>query len=160
MMTEFELVNVWQGHPRYEELIGQIRNDATLREQMWLDAEHRFEEVPGKVWSVAAVRDGDHWVPAAWAAARVEGGALLCSDNYERRDYRGRGLYAQAYAHRHRTVVLQICLPARTFIFAQPRGLHEADGWVLTGLSKTSHAAGIPHDWWELRREPLEDLSG
>lgn len=149
---QFHLVNVQIGHPRYNSLIGQIRTDAELREQMWRDAEHRLEESPGKIWSLAIVREGDRWSPVAWAAARTESGVLLCSDNYERRGYRDRGLYAAAYAHRHATVVLPSGLPARTYIFAQPRALHEADGWASTGLSGTSDAAGIPHEWFEMDR--------
>lgn len=158
---EYQLVNVQLGDPGYEELIGQIRADAALREQMWQDAEHRLEESPDKIWSLVIVRVDDRWVPAAWAAARVVDGVLVCSDNYERRGFRGSdlgrdgwGFYPKAYAHRHVTVVVPSGLPAQTFIFAQPRALHEAGGWVATGLARTSHEADEPHPWLEMRRDP------
>lgn len=157
----FELVNVQTGHPRYEELIGQIRLDDQLRQQMWRDAEHRFTEHPDKIWSMALVRGGGRWVPAAWAAAQVVDGWLSCTDNYERPGFRGPdlgrigwGLYPEAYAYRHATVVTPSRLPARTFIFDQPCVLHEQDGWMYTGVTATSHEAGTPHDWWEMRRDP------
>ncbi|MGI5153488.1 hypothetical protein ACQEVC_45415 [Plantactinospora sp. CA-294935] len=90
------------GQPEYAELLDQIRSDTTLVAGMWDDAESRPDEldVPGTWWSVALV-DG---VPAAWCAARVEGGALRALCNYERAGYRGQGLYEVAYRERHRTV--------------------------------------------------------
>jgi hypothetical protein len=157
----FELVNVQIGHPRYEELVGQIRTDAALRQRMWLEAEHRFEELPGKVWSFVVVNVRGRWVPAAWAAARPVDGVLVCSDNYERPGFRGPdlgrigwGLYPEAYRWRHITMVLPLGLPARTFIFGQPRELHERDGWQVI-RSGTSHQVAEPHDWWELDRPPI-----
>lgn len=157
---QFVLVNVKIGHPRYEELIGQLRT-GPVRQQMWQDAEHELTEHPDKVWSMAIVAVGDRWVPAAWAAAQVIDGELVCSDNYERRGFRGPdlgspgwGLYPAAYTHRHATVVEPSGLPARTFIFKQPRVLHEQDGWYTTGETGVSRRTGVEHRWWELRREP------
>lgn len=148
-----DVATVEVGHPRYEELIGQIRGDAVLRGQMWADAEHELVERPGKVWTVVSVWEGGRWVPAAWAAAHVDGGLLRCSDNYERRGAgRARGLYRVAYRQRHRTVVGPSGLPAITYLFVQPIALHEADGWRRTGVAGTSHATGEAHDWWELWR--------
>lgn len=153
----FEVINIQIGHPRYEELIGQIRGNSTLLAQMWADAEHKLDEHPNKIWTVVVVADGDRKVPAAWAAAtvehRVDGPILRCSDNYEcRGPGRDHGLYAVAYAHRHRTVVEPAGIPAVTYLFAQPIARHEADGWYRT---TTCSDPGVePHDWWELRRKP------
>ncbi|MCX5070897.1 hypothetical protein OOJ91_34175 [Micromonospora lupini] len=147
-----DVILVRAGDSRYEELLGQIRTDQLLLAQMWADAEHRLDERPDKVWSVAIVHDGRGWVPAAWAAAVAEADVLRCSDNYERHGYRGRDLYAAAYAHRHATVVQPSGLPGETYLFAQPIPLHEADGWHRTGLSGVSVEAAEPHQWWQLRR--------
>jgi hypothetical protein len=143
----YEVLNLSIGDQRYDEILGQIRGDAYLRAQMWADAEHGFDEPPGKVWTVVVVRDHGRWVPAAWAAATVQhhGGqpVLRCSDNYERSG-RGRrlGLYPMAYRHRHVTVVAPSPYPALTYLFAGPLTLHEADGW------------------WELRRRPTVVVDG
>lgn len=117
---------------------------------MWADAESRPDEldVPGTRWTVALAGGG----LAAWCAASPAGGVLRCHSNFEVPAYRGRGLYGRAYRERHRAVVLPCGLLAVTYLFAQPIGLHEADGWVRTGVSGVSFAAGEPHAWWELRR--------
>ena len=147
-MIRHVVLSVRIGDERYEDLIGQIR----------ADAEHELDEQPGKAWAVVAVEGHGRWVPAAWAAATVEPGpggpVLRCSDNYERRGPgRLHGLYPIAYRHRHETVVAPSRLPGLTYLFAQPIGLHEADGWHRTGLTGTSRQPGIePHQWWELRR--------
>lgn len=157
---QHEVLNLSIGDERYEEVLGQIRDDADLRRQMWADAEHRFDEAPAKVWTVVVVRDRGPWAPAAWAAASVQHDGdepvLRCSDNYERRGPGRRwGLYPVAYRHRHITIVAPSPLPALTYLFDGPVRLHEADGWYRTGLSDTSCEPGInPHDWWELRRNP------
>ncbi len=39
---------------------------------------------------------------------------------------------------------------AVTYLFAAPIGLHEADGWLHTGVSGPGERDG--HIWWELRR--------
>ncbi|WBB94158.1 hypothetical protein [Verrucosispora sp. WMMC514] len=153
-MAPCELVNVAPGYPRYEELVGQIRTDPALLAAMWSDAEHRLIEHPRKVWSIATVREGGRWVPAAWACAVVDGNVLRCCDNYERPGYRDRGLYEAAYRHRHTTIVAPYPLAAITYLFAQPIGLHMADGWYHTGVRGVSTEAGVEHQWWKLRRDP------
>lgn len=152
-----EIVTVQWGDDRYAELIAPLRDDQVLVEQMWGDAEHRFEEHPAKRW-VFAVVDGE---PAAWAAATwtadSNGRPLLrCSDNYERRgpgrDYR---LYQLAYRRRQTSIVVpaaRVGVPAVTYLFEQPIALHEADGWVKTGSTGVSGEAGEKHQWWQLRR--------
>lgn len=150
-----EVITVEIGHQRYEDLIGRIRRDADLLAALWADAETRLEESPGKRWAVVAV-DGE---PVAWAAARVttiDGVlTLVCSDNYEARGVgRDRGLYQVAYRVRHATIVAPSPLPGVTYLYRQPRPLHEADGWQLTGVHGVSTDAGEPHEWWQLRRAP------
>lgn len=156
----YEVLNIRLGDERYEELIGQIRTDPGLLAEMWADAEHEVVEVPGKVWTVVLVEQGGRWVPAAWCAATVEqhadGPVLRCGDNYERRGSgRELGLYRVAYRYRHETVVLPSGLPGLTYLFSQPVGPHESDGWYWTGVTGTRREVGLePHDWWEMRREP------
>ncbi|GGM27305.1 hypothetical protein GCM10011608_10080 [Micromonospora sonchi] len=150
----YEVVNVAPGHRRYEELIGQIRANPALLARMWADAEHRLDEPPGKTWTVATVLYDGRWIPAAWAACIEQDGLLRCCDNYEHPGWRGHGLYAAAYRHRHATIVAPSRLPAITYLFAQPIPLHEADGWYRTGVRGISTAAGVEHEWWEMRREP------
>lgn len=156
---QLDLFNVRLGDSLYEDLLGQIRNDPALLARMWDDAESHLDEAPGKVWSVAAVTDHrGRWTPAAWAAAieQTEDGrpVLKCCNNYERPGYRGHGAYAAAYAHRHTTIVAPSHLPGVTYLFRQPIGLHEADGWYRTGVQGVSTEAAQSHEWWELRRHP------
>lgn len=146
-------VTLTHGAREYTALLAQITADPDLVDLMWEHAESRPTEldVPGTYWSVALV-DGS---PTAWCAACVQGdGTLRCHSNYERLGYRHRGLYAAAYRERHTTVITPSGLPAVTYLFAQPIPLHEADGWVRTGVAGVSCEAGEPHDWWELRRAP------
>lgn len=148
--------NVQVGHPLYEELIGQIRSDRRLLDEMWADGEHRLEEAPDKIWTVVSIVGA----PVAWASARPggahDGRFLYCGDNYERRGVgRRRALYQVAYRHRHNTVIVPAGVPAHTFLFAQPIPLHEADGWRKTGQTGVSRQEGLdPHEWWELRWLP------
>lgn len=146
-----KLVIVQIGHLLYEEVMGPIRTDPILRQQLWDDAEHALDEAPSKLW-VMVLHDG---VPAAWAAAVVErhDGApvLRCCDNYERRGPgRDRRLYPAAYRHRHERIVAPCGLPAVTYLGREPIPLHEADGWYRTGVHGVSDATGLA--WWELRR--------
>ena len=116
---------------------------------MWEDAESRPGELdePGTSWTVALVA-GE---PAAWCAARVlDDGTLKCHSNYEVRAHRGLGLYEAAYRARHTNVVEWSGRPAVTYLFEQPIALHEADGWLRTGVSGPGELEG--HTWWELRR--------
>ena len=48
-LPPFDVLNVRIGHPRYQELVGQIRADAVLLAQRWSDAERTLDEHPGKV---------------------------------------------------------------------------------------------------------------
>ncbi|GAA2360730.1 hypothetical protein Cme02nite_38010 [Catellatospora methionotrophica] len=148
-----ELVTVWIGHPRYEELLGPVRADTALLRQMWLDAESELDEQPGKLWCVSVV-DGR---AGAWAAAVEDCGVLRCCNSYEVPAYRGRGLYAAAYAHRHATIVAPSTLPAITYVYDQPLPLHLADGWAVTasGTSTVSEPDGdgrFEHRWHAMRR--------
>jgi hypothetical protein len=137
------------GDDDYERHLGRIRQDEQLLADMWRDAEHLLDEHPGKRWTVVSVGG----MPVAWAAATVvdaDGHLLRCSDNYERRGIgRVAHLYRLAYRRRHETIVAPAGLPALTYLFAEPIPLHEADGWVRTGLTGTSD---LGHQWWELRR--------
>lgn len=138
------------GQPEYAALLDRIRADEWLVGRMWADAESRPDEldVPGTWWTVVVV-DG---APAAWCAARLDGGVLKCHSNYEHPAHRGRGLYAAAYRERHQTVVATAAVPAVTYLFRQPIPLHEADGWYRTGLEGPGELPD--HWWWQLRREP------
>ena len=65
-------------------------------------------------------------------------------------------LYSIAYAHRHRTVVLPLGLPAVTYLFPEAIPLHLASGWVRDvgpDASGTSRARsdGDLHHWQRLR---------
>ncbi|MEU7822938.1 hypothetical protein [Catellatospora sp. NPDC049133] len=150
-----ELVTVRMGEAAYEELLGPVRADAALLEQMWRDAETpRLDEKPGKTWCVATVHHGGRRIAAAWAAAieeEHEGQRILrCSDSYDVPAWRGRSLYTLAYAWRHATIVVPTGLPARTFVYAQPKVLHDRDGWTVVN-SDTSHEPGLdPHEWFEM----------
>lgn len=145
-------VTLTHGQPRYDDLLDQVWRDFRLVEQMWADAESRPDEmdVPGTHWSVALAKDNDQWVPAAWCAARVEGCTLKGFCNYEVPRFRERGHYETAYRERHHAVILPNGLPAVTYLFTQPVGLHEADGWQRTGREGPGELDG--HWWWELRR--------
>jgi len=137
------------GGQLYADLLAEITADHDLVAAMWADAESRPAEldIPGTFWSVTLTEDG---TPAAWCAARItDGGALRCHSNYERREWRGRGLYEDAYHARHRDVMLSYKLPGVTYLFAQPIALHERHGWYRTGLTGVS---ADRHRWWELRR--------
>ena len=143
----YEVLTVQIGDENYERTIGPIRSDRVLRAEMQADAEHTLDERPGKLWCVVLVGD----VPAAWCAVQIQDGVLRCSDNYERRGVgRERGLYTEAYRHRHNTIVAPSGLPAVTYLFAQPIARHEADGWYRTGLAGVSDDG---HEWSELRRD-------
>lgn len=155
------LVTVWIGHPRYEELLGPVRDDPALLRQMWLDAESELDEADGKLWCVATVNVDGRWVAGAWAAAiteQVDGQMTLrCCNSYEVPAYRGRGLYAAAYAHRHATIVAPWTGPALTYVYDQPLPLHLADGWRVTasGVSTVDEPdgdGGTEHRWHEMRR--------
>lgn len=137
------------GEQLYTDLLERVRADRDLVAAMWADAESRPDEldVPGTHWSVALTEDG---TPAAWCAARIEDdGTLKCHSNYEVRAWRGQRMYEDAYFARHWGVVRVYRRPGVTYLFEQPIGLHEADGWYRTGLTDVS-ADG--HRWWELRR--------
>lgn len=147
-----------RGDSWYEDLFGPVRTDEALLEQMWHDAESRLDEEDGKIWAVATVHHEGRWVAAAWAAAveREEDGQpyLLCCNSYEVPAWRGKGLYAKAFAHRQRHVVVARGLPARTFIFDQPRGLHEAVGWKVVDKGVSWEPGLDPHPWFEMRWTP------
>lgn len=143
-----EILTLRHGDRRYAELLDLIRADGELVDRMWADAESWPGEldVPGTWWTVVVV-DGR---PAAWCAAIVDGEVLKCHSNYEVPAYRGRGLYAQAYRWRHRDVIRRRRMPAVTYLFAAPVGLHLSDGWVRTGETRVSE---LGHRWYELRRD-------
>jgi hypothetical protein len=137
------------GEQLYTDLLDRIRQDDALVAAMWTDAESRPDEldVPGTHWTVALLEDS---TPAAWCAARVQNDRLItCHSNYEPRAHRSRGLYAAAYHARHRDVIRAYRLPAVTYLFEQPIGLHERDGWHRTDLHGVSD---LGHRWWKLRR--------
>jgi hypothetical protein len=148
----YQIVTVEIGHPRYEELLGPLRDDDQLSRSMWWDAESRLDETPGKRWVIAVVDDMGRSVAAAWAAAVTVDGQLKCCNNYERREYRGRGLYAAAYEHRHRIIVEPSELPCVTYIFREPLQLHLDDEWRVTGEGDSVVPDAPPHHWYELRR--------
>jgi hypothetical protein len=158
-----EVVTVQLGDDRYEQVLGQIRADRQLLDEVWSDSETRLVEQPGKMW-VVVLASG---VPAAWAAAYVEehigpAGAeivLRCTDSYERRGPgRDLGLYLLAYRRRHEVLVAPSRLPGLTFLYRQPMALHEADGWYRTGVHDVSREPGLDeHPWWQLRRDRSGD---
>lgn len=149
----YELVTVWVGHPRYEELVGPLRADADLLATMWQEAESRLDEAPGKRWCLAVVEHDGQLVAGAWAAAIVlPDGTLKCTNSYERPNFRGHGLYMAAYRHRHSTIVRRHGGPAITYVYAQPLGLHLADGWNITDEGDSDEPDAPSHHWYELRR--------
>lgn len=147
-----ETITLTPDHPRYAEITALLQA-MPLAEQWWCDAESQHEDGV----SYAMVLDDD--VPAAWAGWEVRGGVLHCVSSYERRGHgRALGLYALAYAHRHREVVVDWTGPAVTYLYEQPIPLHEADGWRKSGAVEgvdygTSDEPGVPpHRWWRLIR--------
>jgi hypothetical protein len=147
-----EAITLVHGEQLYTDLLDRIQDDGELVAAMWADAESRPGELdqPGTHWSVLLLEDG---TPAAWCAARIEDGTLKCHSNYEVRAWRGRRLYEDAYHARHRDVVRPYGLPAVTYLFDAPIGLHEAHGWRRTGQTGTGVTG---HQWWELRRPGRE----
>lgn len=156
---DYEIVTVQFGHPRYEDLVGPLRQDEELLATMWQDAESLLDEDAGKQWCIAVVNG----VAAAWSCAILaeEGGRtyLKGCNNYEAPAYRGRGLYLAAYRHRHRTIISRSELPCLTYIFPGPLGLHIADGWrrTIDAWSDANDTPGRPHPshhWYRLVRDP------
>ncbi len=147
-----------RGDGWYEDLFGPVRNDDALLEQMWRDAESELDEEDGKVWAVATVFHEGRWVAGAWAAAveREEDGEpyLLCCNSYEVPQWRGKGLYARAFEHRQRYVVQARGIPARTWVFDQPRPLHEALGWKVVDTGVSWLEGLDAHPWFEMRWTP------
>jgi len=139
-----------------------------VRTQWWTDAESEHE--PDTFYLVVYAHDDQGLlVPAAWAGYRVEtrydaGRVLKCCNNYVRRGFRDRNpdLYAQAYAARHAHVVARFALPAETYLFPEPIGLHLADGWTEdtspegSGVSRP-HEGGPEHRWQRLTWTPPVD---
>lgn len=154
------VVNVRAGDPGYERLLGPVRDNTDLLTRMWADAESRLDEHPDKIWAVAMITN-DHIrrpVAAAWAAAIEidhQGQRMLrCCNNYEVPRWRGRGLYELVYRHRHDHIIAGSPLPAITWIFDQPRALHQADGWAVTGTGISRLPNIDEHPWYEMRRAP------
>lgn len=158
MTTTCDVITTIYGSQRYMALLDRIRADPATVAAMWEDAEGRPGEldIPGTRWSVAVSPSGD---PMAWCAARVVGGVVLCHSNYERREYRGCGFYAQAYRQRHAMILAPLALPAVTYLYPEPIPLHTADGWMFddgehsSGVS-TAHPGGPPHHWQRLVWSP------
>lgn len=154
---EYRVTTLTYGEPEYAVRLAQIQSDSELVHRMWIDAESRPHELAlaGTSWSITLVRGGGQELPAAWCAAHQidDDGApvLRCHSNYEVPAYRGHGLYMAAYQERHRRIIRTSALPAVTYLFAQPMGLHLADGWATTGLTGPGDLDG--HQWWELRRK-------
>lgn len=144
-----EVVTLVHGTERYAGLLSGLWENMPLVSAMWADTESRPADLdePGTSWTVVLVA-GEL---AAWCAARViPNGTLKCHSNYEVRAHRGHGRYEAAYQARHTAVVESFAGPAVTYLFEQPIGLHEADGWTRTGASGPGEVEG--HTWWELRR--------
>lgn len=143
-----ETFTLTHGEQLYTDLLDRIRRDDELVAAMWTDAECRPDEldVPGTHWTVTVAYDG---TPTAWAAARITDDVLQCHSNYEVRAWRGNRMYEAAYHARHWHVVHAYGLPAVTYLFAEPIGLHEADLWRRTGQTGVGETG---HQWWELRR--------
>jgi hypothetical protein len=144
-----QVLTLQQGHPRYEEILGQLRGDRELLAAAWSDAEMTLHEHPAKTWVFAV--DGSR--PLAWCALEPappdEGVELKAVDSYERRDARGRGLYLHVYVVRHDLLRHH---SAVTYLFDQPLPVHLADGWEITA-DGWSNEPGIPaHHWSRLTR--------
>lgn len=147
-----EILHLTPGHPRYAEITALLMAEP-LAEQWRQDAESRHE--PDVSYAMVLADD----VPAAWAGWEMRAGVLHCVSSYERRGPgRDLGLYATAYAHRHRAVVADWTGPAVTYLYEQPIPLHLADGWVHSG-DRPGVDHGIsdepdapPHRWWRLIR--------
>jgi hypothetical protein len=143
------ILAVRPGTESHANLMVHLRTEP-LASEWWADAESEADDDASYVVVYAAGR-----VPTAWAGFKVEGGVLRCVDNYERRGYRGRGLYECAYRWRHERVVVPLQLPAETYLFPEPIALHEADGWVRDpGCSGVSTVTGVEHHWQRLTWAP------
>ncbi len=151
---------VTSGTQWYEDLLGPVRSNTSLLQQMWRDAESELDEEPGKQWAIVSVWHEGRWVAAAWAAAveRQDDDTgetyLLCCNNYEVPEWRGHGLYGRAFLYRQDEIVEKRALPARTFVFDQPRPLHERFDWRVLASGVSQEPGLDPHVWFEMRWEP------
>lgn len=149
----YEIIQVTVGHGG-EHILGRLRDDAELDAQMWADAETHVAELlaPGLLLWVAV---DDRYNPGAWAAARVEAGAVTCCCNYVRHGHRagdvGVDLYEMAYRARHQALARHYARRRwQTWIFAQPLARHLADGWQVRQRGMSAQG----HEWWGLVRDP------
>ncbi len=128
-MPDPAVLRVRPGERLHDELLATLSAEP-LATQWWRDAESRA--TPAASYMVVYMGE----VPAAWAGWFVEDHdgrrVLRCCDNYVRRGYRRRSpeLYTLAYRRRHRDVVRRLGLPAVTYLYPEPIGLHLRNGWV------------------------------
>lgn len=145
---DYEIIEIREGHPRYEEILRPVTSDADLLAQIWADAESAMEEHPQKTWWFAVATDGE---ALAWCAVQpvAEDGRVVmkCTDSYERRG-RGRdnALYREVFAARNVALGHMACV---TYVFDQPVRLHLEHGWELTGVDGVSDDG---HHWQEMRK--------
>lgn len=138
--------------------MAQLRTEP-LRTQWLDDAESEAETGVSYIMIFAADGAGE-LVPAAWAGwtvVDVEGvQTLKCCNNYVRHGFRRRDpdLYGIAYRIRHRNVVRRLRLPAETYLFPEPIGLHIADGWVPDLGPGGSGDSEFGHRWQRLTWSP------
>ena len=161
-MIDYTVLSVAPSDPLHARLMETLSAEP-IATQWWEDAESRAE--PAASYMVVYVTVDGALVPAAWAGwiIETEGGRriLRCCNNYVRRGFRNRApeLYALAYRARHRQVVSRKGLPAVTYLFPEPIGLHLASGWRVDtgpGSAGTSRSApdGPVHHWQRLRWAP------
>lgn len=139
------------GEPRYEEVIGGLRRDGALLAGMWLAAESRLDEHPGKTWVVAVDAGGRALAWCAFEPADEPGVDVKAVDSYERPESWDDDLYAVVYQVRHELIRFS---SAVTYVFPEPLELHLWDGWVPT-VEGWSDEPGVPsHHWTRLVRAP------
>lgn len=169
-MTGPTVARVVAGTGRHRELLATLSAEP-VASQWWEDAESRIDaDSEHTSYMVVYVPgDGGQMVPAAWAGWRIETGddgarVLRCCDNYVRQGYRRQipELYRLAYKARHRQVVAVRRMPAVTYLYPEPIGLHVADGWTIdtspdaAGRS-TPYEGGPEHHWRRLTWTPRSD---
>jgi hypothetical protein len=138
------------GDRRYTALLARIRAAPGLEQHMLSDAESTPAEldVPGTLWAVVTI-SGE---PTAWSA--LTGGKA--HSNFERRGYRGRGFYRDAFLARQAEIV-RLGQPVETFIFPQPVALHLAAGWRIDPATRGQSSpfpGGPVHEWQRLTWNP------
>ncbi|MEV0732322.1 hypothetical protein [Polymorphospora sp. NPDC050346] len=143
-----EILILCEGDPRYEEVIGGLRDDQDLLDLMWQAAESRLDEHPDKVWIVAV--DGARAL--AWCAyqpATDPRAQVQAVNSFERPEAWDADWYGVVYAVRHELIRYRAGL---TYVYDEIVDLHGWDGWTPTDDGWSNEPDTPSHHWTELLR--------